>query len=273
VIDLHMHTTASDGRCTPAELVDHAARASLTVMAVTDHDTTASTAEIRELAAARGIEAVNGIEVTAVERGRDIHVLAYFCDTEHPVLAEFLARGRAARVARLHQIAARLAEASVPIDPAPLEARARGGRSVGRPPRARALVAAGPVRDVREAFDRWIAEGQSAFVRRRGPRVAEVVRVVHETGGRASLAHPGLTRVDDRLDEFRDAGLDALEVYHSAHDANTVGRYEALAERLGFLRTGGSDFHGDPEQGRPLGGVTLGADDWARFHDGRAGRG
>jgi predicted metal-dependent phosphoesterase TrpH len=267
-----MHTTASDGRCTPAQLVEQAAQVGLAVMAVTDHDTTASTLEVRELAAGCGIEAVNGIEITAVEGRRDVHVLAYFCDIESAALREFLAQGRAARVARLHEIAARLAEAGVPIDPAPLEARARGGRSVGRPLIAQALVDAGHVADMREAFDSWIAEGKPAFVPRTGSGVAEVVSVVHAAGGRASLAHPGLTRVDDRLEEFRDAGLDAIEVYHSSHRAETVQHYEGLATRLGFLRTGGSDYHGNPEQGRPLGGVTLDADHWARFHDGRAGR-
>ena len=267
-----MHTTASDGRCTPTELVDKAAQVGLTVMAVTDHDTTASTDEVRALAALHGIEAVNGIEVTAVEHGRDVHVLAYFCDTASATLGDFLAGGRAARVERLHAIAKRLAAEGVAIDLAPLEARSRGGRSVGRPLIARALVEAGHVVDLREAFETWLIEGRPAFVPRTGYGVATVVDVVHAAGGRASLAHPGLTKIDDRLAEFRDAGLDAIEVYHSSHDAEAVAHYAALATRLGFLCTGGSDFHGNPEQGRPLGGVTLSPDDWARFHDGRAGR-
>src|SRR5262245_14307334 len=132
--DLHMHTTASDGRCTPRELVDRVVAAGVTVMAVTDHDTTAAVAEVLSLAKARGVEAHAGIEITAVEDGRDIHMLGYFLNPAERRLIEFLQVQRDTRVKRVHMIAARLAELGVPIDLKELldDAQRNVGRSIGR---------------------------------------------------------------------------------------------------------------------------------------------
>ena len=264
-----MHTTASDGRCTPLQLVDEAARVGLTVMAVTDHDTVASTGEVQALARARGIEAISGIEITAVEEGRDLHVLGYFCDAACAPLLEFLRRGREARLERLHAIAGRLAEQGLPLDIEPLVAMARTGRSMGRPQIAQALIDAGHVADVREAFDQWLMYERPAFVPRTGVGVKVVLDMIHEAAGLASLAHPGITRIDERIPELRNAGLDALEVYHPGHDAEAVERYEGLVARHGFLATAGSDYHGDPAQGRALGMVTLPEPAWERLRGGR----
>lgn len=265
--DLHLHTTASDGRSTPEELVNQAAAAALRAIAVTDHDTTASVGEVQALARERGIEAVPGIEVTAVERGRDVHVLGYFVEADHPRLAEFLVRQRASRVARIEAIGRRLSELGLPIDLSNLlsSARAQPNRSVGRPQVARALLAAGHVVSVQEAFDRWIGFGCPAFVPRTGASPEAVVSVLHDAGGLASLAHPGRTGIDDRIPSLRDAGLDALEVYHPDHDATLVDRYERLASELDLLSTGGSDSHGDPQHGRMPGAVTLPAAAWDRL--------
>src|SRR5207302_4032798 len=159
VIDLHLHTTASDGRCSPRQLVDRAAKAGVTVMGVTDHDTTAAVAEVRALAAPRGIEVIAGIEITAVEDGKDIHILGYFIDPENVQLSAFLVRQRNQRIARVKAIGDRLALLGVPVDVIPLIKKAsdEGGSSVGRPQIARAMIAAGYVRDSREAFDQWLA--------------------------------------------------------------------------------------------------------------------
>src|SRR5262245_49316643 len=196
MIDLHMHTTASDGRCTPRELVDRAAAAGLTVMAVTDHDTTASVGEVQTLAGERGIEAHAGIEITAVEDGRDIHMLGYFLNPAEPRLLEFLRVQRETRVKRVHVISARLAELGVPIDLQALldEAHRNLGRSIGRPQVARALVAAGHVADTKEAFDRFLSNDGPAFVTRPGSPPDVVIGIIHRAGGVASLAHPGRTR-------------------------------------------------------------------------------
>jgi predicted metal-dependent phosphoesterase TrpH len=247
MIDLHMHTTASDGRCTPRELVDRAATAGLTVMAVTDHDTTASVAEVHVLARARGIDAHTGIELTAVEDGRDVQ--------------------RETRVKRVHLIAARLAELGVPIDLQALldEAQRNLGRSIGRPQVARALMAAGHVADTKEAFDRFLGNDGPAFVGRPGSPPDVVIGIIHRAGGVASLAHPGRTRIDARIKPLAIAGLDALEVYHSDHDEANIQRYHRLASDLGLLMTGGSDFHGDSTHGIEPGSSTLPPEEWERL--------
>ena len=267
MIDLHLHTTASDGRCTPEELVDRAAMAGVTAMAVTDHDTIAAVADVQGAARARAIEVVSGIEVTAVESGRDVHILGYFIDPSNLQLTGFLATQRAQRIARVKAVGDRLAQLGIPIDIIPLMAQARedGGRSIGRPQIARAMVAAGYVADTREAFDRWLATGRPAFVPRAGAPPEDVITILHGAGGLASLAHPGQSGVDARISAYCRAGLDAIEVYHPDHDAAATERYRALASRLTVLMTGGSDFHGDASHGWEPGSVALPADAWLRF--------
>ena len=272
MIDLHVHTTASDGRCTPHQLVERASHAGVRVIAVTDHDTIASIAEVRAAAETRGIDVVAGIEITAVEAGRDIHMLGYFLNPDDADLAAFLAGQRAQRIARLEAVGVRLAELGMPIDIAPLLAQAQqqGGRSVGRPQIARAMIAAGYVADAREAFEQWLATERPAFVPRPGAPPGDVIDIVHAAGGLASLAHPGQTNVDARIAAYVDAGLDAIEVYHPDHDRSDVDRYRDVAQRLKLLVTGGSDFHGDPDHGGEPGAVALPMDDWIRLRDAAA---
>jgi predicted metal-dependent phosphoesterase TrpH len=271
MIDLHLHTTASDGRSTPRELVEHAASAGLIVMAVTDHDTTASIDEVRAHARERGIEVVPGIEITAVEGGRDVHVLGYFLDPADAKLVEFLAGQRQTRVNRARAIAAALAELGMPIDleASLAELRRLPGRSIGRPQVARAMVIAGHVANTREAFDRWLGRDRPAFIPRSGSPPEDVIAIIQRAGGLASLAHPGRTNIDARIPALRAAGLDAIEVYHSDHDAVTIGRYRQLAIELELLMTGGSDFHGDPNHGVMVGTATLPDDAWQRLHAAR----
>jgi predicted metal-dependent phosphoesterase TrpH len=271
LIDLHLHTTASDGLCTPRELVARAALGGVSVIAVTDHDTTAAVAEVRSAADEHGIEAITGIEITAVESGRDIHILGYFFDPEHEPLKAFLAAQRQARVARVEAIGGRLAALGMPVDIGPLveEANRESGRSLGRPQVARAMVDAGHVADTRDAFDRWLGDGRPGFVPRTGARAEAVIDIIHRAGGLASLAHPGRIRVDPRIPELKDAGLDAIEAFHPDHDAALVDRYVGVAHALGLLLTGGSDFHGDPGHGLGPGSVTLPSADWDRLRDSR----
>jgi len=272
VIDLHLHTTASDGRCTPHELVDRASRAGVTVMAVTDHDTVAAISEVEAAAAAYGVDVIAGIEITAVENGRDVHMLGYFIDPRNLKLEAFLAQQRAQRMARVEALGLRLAQLGMPIDIEPLlmQAREQGGRSVGRPQVARAMIAAGYVADTREAFDRWLATDRPAFVPRSGPPPAEVIAVVHTAGGLVSLAHPGQTDIDSRISAYAEAGLDAIELYHPDHDATAVDRYRNIASELKLLATGGSDFHGDADHGCEPGAVALPVADWIRLRDAAA---
>lgn len=270
-VDLHLHTTASDGRCSPLELVEQAAAAGLSVMAATDHDTTASVEEVRVRAAERRIEAIAGIEVTAVENGRDIHVLGYFLNPADAPFLAFLAGQRRTRVERVHAIAARLAELGMPVDlrRALAAAGQQTARSIGRPQVARAMVDAGHVAKTSEAFDKWLGRDQPAFIPRSGPSPESVIATIHRAAGLASLAHPGRTLIDDRIPALRDAGLDALEAYHSDHDAAAVSRYRRMADELGLLMTGGSDYHGDPTHGVSIGSSTLPPDAWQSLHAAR----
>jgi len=240
-------------------------------MAVTDHDTTTAIPEVQRHASDRGIDAVSGIEITAVQDGRDVHVLGYFFEPSEPALNQFLRTQRETRVARVHVIAARLAELGVPINLQELldEAQRQPGRSIGRPQVAQALQRAGHVADTREAFDRFLANDGPAFVTRPGSPPEDIVGIIHRAGGLASLAHPGRTRIDARIPALAAAGLDCLEVYHSDHDEAAVGRYRRMALDLGLLMTGGSDFHGDPSIDLEPGAATLPVSEWSRLGEAR----
>lgn len=245
VIDLHLHSTASDGRLAPADLIARAAAAGLSIVSLTDHDTTAGLAEARAAAGFAGIRLLDGIEITAVEDGRDVHVLGYFIDSESPALADFLRTQRADRIRRVRDIGERLASLGIPVDVSAAIARASqpGARSVGRPAIADLLIQAGHAVDRRDAFDRLLGQGRPAFVPRCGAPVAQIVEIIHRAGGIASLAHPALTGVDEEIPRFAQCGLDALEARHSDHDAATETRYRALASALRLAISGGSDFH------------------------------
>ena len=246
MIDLHLHTTASDGTLGPAALVERAVAAGITTLSVTDHDTTAGLDEARAAAAARGAAFVDGIEITAVHDGRDVHVLGYFLEPADGSLQAFLARQREDRIRRVREILDRLAALGLPLDARPVLARAGDGRrSVGRPHVAQALVDAGHVRSWDEAFERYLAPGRPAFVPRRGAAPAGVIGAIHDAGGLAVLAHPGLSRVDDSIAALAASGLDAIEVRHPEHDAAAEARYRSMAASLGLAVTAGSDYHGD----------------------------
>jgi hypothetical protein len=271
VIDLHLHTTASDGRLAPADLVAAAHAAGIGTMAVTDHDTVAGVPAAIAAGVAAGVTVIPGIEITAVRDGRDVHVLGYFLETESPELAAFLTRQRADRRRRIVEIAARLNELGVPVALTGLESRSseQSGESIGRPVIAAALVAAGHVATIAEAFDRYLGEGQAAFVPRTGASPAEVVALIARAGGCAAIAHPGKlkdTDVDAFLEGLAADGMPALEVHHPDHDEAAVERFGRLATRLNLIATGGSDFHG-PDSGRAnaLGRVGMSADDFARL--------
>jgi predicted metal-dependent phosphoesterase TrpH len=266
LIDLHVHTTASDGTLTPAALVARAAASGITVLGVTDHDTTAGLAEARAAAARHGLRLVDGVEITAVENGRDVHMLGYFMDPTDAALVSFLDGQRADRVRRVTEMARKLEALGCPIDYEALLASAGtdAGRSIGRPQLAQALVAAGHARDNDDAFDRLLGSHAPAFVPRRGASPDEVIAVVRRAGGIASVAHPGLTDVDRIIPRLAAAGLTAIEARHSDHDADTEQRYRDLGARHGLAVSGGSDFHGDSGHRIPmLGVITLPPEDFA----------
>jgi hypothetical protein len=258
VIDLHTHTTASDGRSTPAELVARASASGVTVLGVTDHDTVAGCDAAAAACGTAGITFVPGIEITALRDGLDVHVLGYFVDTASPPLHAFLSEQRKRRLARVRAMLDRLAALGMPLD---ADRILKPGiddpsKAVGRPALARALVAAGHAMSTNDAFARWLSRGQPAFVPRDAAPPAEVISRIHDAGGIASLAHPGVLERDAWIREFAGAGLDALEAYHSDHDASTIERYCRIAADLGLAVSGGSDFHADEVHGPAAPGAT-----------------
>jgi 3',5'-nucleoside bisphosphate phosphatase len=268
VIDLHTHTIASDGRCSPAELVARASAAGITVLSVTDHDTTAGCDAAAAACAAAGIEFVPGIEITAMRDGGDIHILGYFLDSHSRPLLEFLARQREQRIARVRSMIERLARYGIALD---ADAILQPGiddpsKAAGRPWIARALVASGHVQTTDEAFDRWLARGRPAFVPREGASPAEVFAQIHAARGVASLAHPALIQRDEWLDDFAANGLGAIEAYHTDHDPEATSRYLAEAKRLNLAVSGGSDYHADDSHGASaLGSVSLPREEYERL--------
>jgi 3',5'-nucleoside bisphosphate phosphatase len=251
MIDLHTHTNASDGRCSPPELVARAAAAGVTVLSVTDHDTVDASGAAAASCAEAAITFVSGIEITAVCDESDVHVLGYFLDPAAPGLVQFLAEQRQQRVERIGRMVARLQKLGMPLDADAILQPAidQPGKSIGRPAIARALVAAGYVATTGDAFDRWLSRGRPAFVAREGASPETVIQQIHAAGGVASLAHPGLLKHDDWIGGFVSAGLDALEAYHTSHDEAQIGSYRSLASRFGLCVSGGSDFHADESHG------------------------
>jgi 3',5'-nucleoside bisphosphate phosphatase len=276
VIDLHLHTTASDGRSAPNALVAEAAAAGIDTLAVTDHDTVAAVDAVRAAALRAGLTMIAGIEITAIHEGRDVHVLGYFLDANDAELSAFLAAQRASRRQRVAEILARLEALGIRVDASTLlaEKAIESDASVGRPLVAQALVLAGQATDVADAFDRYLGTGRPAFVPRIGPSVRDVVERVARARGVSSLAHPGKVENDDLVRGFVRDGVDGIEVHHPDHDEAAVARYRALAVSAGRLVTGGSDYHG-PGSGRSvaLGRVGLPRDDYARLADRLAERG
>ncbi|HSL22168.1 MAG TPA: PHP domain-containing protein [Vicinamibacterales bacterium] len=268
MIDLHLHSSISDGRDEPAALAQLCREAGVTVMSVTDHDTTAGWADASAAAEALGIEFVPGVEITAVLDGHDVHVLGYFPTLRVPMLEEFLRDQRADRLRRVREMVAKLADTGVRVDlgPALREAERNPSHTIGRPQVADAMVAAGHVADRDEAFARYLGADAPAFVPRRGYSPADVVELITAAGGLASLAHPALLDRDEIIPSLILAGLPALEAFHSDHDPATARRYQRLAAASRLLVTGGSDFHGHGawHEGT-LGRIGLPPEDYARF--------
>jgi len=248
-IDLHTHTTASDGLVSPAALVQAVQAARLDVFSITDHDTLDALAEAEGHARPHGLRLIPGIELSAMWRQKvELHILGYFLDPEDAMLLGFLRERREARRTRLQAMLRRLRALGIIVEAEEVLARARDG-NVGRPHLGRILAERGFVVSADEAFDRYLGEGKPAYVPRPDVSVAEAIRVIHKAGGLASLAHPALHDHDEAIPDLVAAGLDAIEVYHVAHTPSQAARYRRLAERRGLLVTGGSDFHGAAGRG------------------------
>jgi predicted metal-dependent phosphoesterase TrpH len=245
LVDLHAHTSASDGGDDPRALVEAAAAAGVEVLAVTDHDTVAAVAEARAAGRRLGVEVLAGCELTAQVGDRVVHVLLYGEGLLAPDLGDAVEAARRGRHERNLAIGERLRELTgVGYQEA---AAIAGDSALSRAHFARALVARGAVADVAEAFDRWLSSGRPAYVPAPSVSVTDAVALAGKAGGVAVLAHPGRLGDGERdrvLAEALEAGVDGVEVWHSQHDAELRRSLARLVQRRGLLATGGSDYHG-----------------------------
>jgi predicted metal-dependent phosphoesterase TrpH len=247
-VDLHSHSTASDGRLSPAALVALAVARGIGALALTDHDTTAGIAEARA-AAPPGFELVPGLEINSSGdrelSEHDIDFLGYFVDPDDPALQARLALIRDARRGRAYGMVARLAELGVPVHWERVLAIAGDADSIARPHVARALLEAGHVASLAEAFERFIGDDGPAYVDRLRATAREAIDLIHAAGGVAVIAHPHHAGVAGLIPALAERGLDGVEAYYPAHSPAQQADLLATAHRYGLLVTGGSDFH-DP---------------------------
>lgn len=247
-IDLHVHTTASDGTLTPSQAVHLAKKRQLKAIAITDHDTVDGVKEALEQGKRLSIEVIPGVEISANAKTGSLHLLGYFVETERGILKEKLERLKQARSERNPRIADRLNDLGVHITYEEA-VRASGGGQVGRPHFAQVLVNRGYVRSISEAFDRYLAQGAPAYVRKFRFEVKEAMDIVLEAGGVPVLAHPftmncAPDELETRVTELVQDGLKGIEVFYPDHTGEQTVQYQRLADKLGLVKTGGSDFHG-----------------------------
>lgn len=243
-IDLHTHTTASDGLLPPERVVQLAKEAGVTVLAIADHDTTDALDAAMAAGSELGVEVIPAVEInTDVDVQTEVHVLGYFIDHRQGWLQEFLARLRDGRINRAAKMVEKLNGLGIPVQFERVRAIAGTG-AVGRPHVARALVEAGAVRSTEEAFEKYIGRTGPAYVERLKVTPEEAVRVILKATGVPVLAHPGWGVREEMIPPLVEAGLQGLEVYYPDHTPAMVTRYLELAERYDLVVTGGTDFHG-----------------------------
>lgn len=265
-IDLHAHTTASDGTYSPARLVDTAAELGLSALAVTDHDTLAGLPDAIQAAKSRQIELIPGIELSVEDEEGRYHLLGYGVDPQHGALQETLVTVRAKRAARNELIIRKAADLDLPITWDDVVRQAGdGGEVIARPHFAAALLEKGVVLSIKEAFDRFLAAGRPLYFAKDGLTSQAAIALIHDAGGIAVFAHPGLSKWSDpaalaaRLAWLKaEAGLDGVEAYYNKHSEAQTREYLDVASRVNLLTSGGSDFHGDAKPDVRLGDVYRG---------------
>ncbi len=257
VVDLHLHTTASDGRLRPADLVDLVAGKGLQVISVSDHDTTEGLNEAYAAAQKHpGLRIIPGIELSTDIPGDELHMLGYFFDREDPKFQEILKRFRQGRLERGRMIVEKLAEYGLHVEWERVQEIAGEGTSVGRPHIALALVEAGYFKEPKDPFMEYLGRNGLAYAEREKMTPEEGVRMLADVGGVAVLAHPaGLADLDDKVAELKAAGLVGMEVHYAMYTPETIERLLDVAQRHDLIPCGGSDYHGLGNTGEQLPGL------------------
>jgi predicted metal-dependent phosphoesterase TrpH len=250
-VDLHSHSTASDGTVAPEEVIEAALRCGLTALALTDHDTIEGIPTARAAGARVGVRVISGVELSAFHEGHEVHLLALHL-THLEGLQRRLTELRTMRYNRAQAIVEKLNTLGVPLTLDEVLLQSNGG-AVGRPHVARALIARGVVQDFRDAFTKYLGNAGTAFVPKEHFSIEDAIAIAHEAGALAIWAHPGDGGRRDRLEPLVAAGLDGLEIRHPSHSGEDVKRLQALADFFNLVPSGGSDWHGAPDGPRRLG--------------------
>lgn len=255
--DLHLHTYHSDGTRSPREVIDAAKTHGLGIVAISDHDNLAAWFEIKPYADSSGITLIPAMELSCIFSGADVHILAYAFDPTDERIEKRLAEFRNTRARRGHEMIGRLRELGVEVNPERVDQLAGGG-AMGRPHIARAMVEAGHVTSVDEAFDRYLGWGKPAFVDKQRFSIEEAVELIHSAGGLTSIAHPAVYPNHAKIvPQVLDAGIDGVEVFHPDVDETERERYRNLARFRGKMITGGSDDHGTAKSTQTLGTIRV----------------
>jgi 3',5'-nucleoside bisphosphate phosphatase len=265
-VDLHAHSTASDGSRAPADVIREAKRIGLAAIALTDHDTVAGIAEAISVGEDLGVRVVPGVELSAVEGDVETHILGLHLSDTRELEAKLIAL-REMRRTRAERMVKRLNELGVRIELASVLEQAAGG-AIGRPHVARAMIAEGWAVDFRDAFDRYLGNGRPAYVTKERLAVSEATTLIHRAGGLAILAHPSHSGTLERIAAFVEQGMDGVEVRHPSHSADDTARLAALVEHFSLVPSGGSDWHGSSDGPRTLGMMRVPAE-WLGRQDSR----
>ncbi len=273
-VDLHIHSSASDGTLTPDELVNLARATGIGTIAITDHDSVQGITEALSSGARAGITVIPAVELSAETDGRSVHILGYFIDHLDQGLLQHLASLRETRLARAHELVRVLADGGYPIALEDVLSRAAGG-SVGRAHVARALADAGLVPSPGAAFDRLIGRGKPYYVSKRVASPESVIATIRRAGGIAVLAHPAVSESEDLIGPLSAVGLEGVEVFHAQHTPADRLRLSEIAVNLNLTVTGGSDFHGSGDGRTRLGSGDMpdtALADFIRFAESRPGQ-
>ncbi len=256
-VDLHLHSTASDGTLTPFELVNFAARLGFKAIALTDHDSVEGIALALQEAKKHKIEVIPAVELSSDLNGRDIHILGYYINYEQDFFLEHLKRLRQHRYERAIKMLEKLKELGLEIALKEVLAEARNG-ALGRAHLARVMLKKGYIDSVEEAFKRFLGRTAPCYVEKYIYTPEDAIKLILKVGGIAVLAHPGLSNVDEFIDQFKESGLSGIEVYHSEHTSSQVKKYANLAKKNKLIITGGSDCHGfESTRGLLIGSVSV----------------
>ena len=267
-VDLHAHSTASDGSRLPADVVREAKKAGLAAIALTDHDTIDGIAEAVATGREIGVRVVPGVELSAVEGDVETHILGLHLSDTREMESRLVAL-REMRRTRAERIVRRLNELGVRIEFSSVLDQSAGG-AIGRPHVARAMIAEGWAVDFRDAFERYLGNGKPAYVGKERLAIVDAIALIHRAGGLAILAHPAHGGTRERIAMFAQHGMDGVEVRHPSHSAEDIARLMALVEHFSLVPSGGSDWHGATDGPRILGTMRVPAE-WLSRQDRRVG--